>query len=470
MQIIIQDYIKDTYIAPSVCFELLCKVMTNDVGFYERHRRVLDQFRFTIDRELIVTSMGQLQIQRNNGKNNEDAFQYAIQFITTRIDETYRLVFNIWICLVFEIDIAGVTNATIDAIMNDNLPQQLYRLLSYNIAEVFCSITRTVNYNAETPSNKALFESSIKNKVTDIVFQYVRLYKFLKQPYVDNSEDVVRNMQFSKADGSLNLLLEVMIYKFFDSLHTLSIDMFENYIILIRNMFDTLILIIVSFDGIDRTNRMKIDAAMSHFAIFLMMIPKCSEILFVRQNIVNRFRAELNEYEKENIKTRNLSIFVTQHKVNKEQKHVSLFDLEVMLREGGKHTEKAQEIFDTTLNVSPMVLPQGGLMSEKTLFNTLHFADGVCSALTISSDNMIQVVSERFEKSKRDPFHYLTFLNDIFIELNNISREKARLLICDFSQLCSLHVPVFKLKVIGQFASPPQPQPQPQPHNNRSKW
>jgi hypothetical protein len=279
-----------------------------------------------------------------------------------------------------------------------------------------------------------------------------------------------------------------MIYKFFDTLHTFGNVMFENYTLLMRDMFDRLISMFAlfdGFDGIDQTNRMKIDAAMSHFAIFLMMTPKCSELLSVKMRPITEasrylssiFRAELNTYEN-NLKTIQSSIFVRQRRDNTEQTQVTLFDLEEMLEKGSKNDEVAQAILDNTVNVRPFILPPGGLMSEKTLFNTMQFSVGVCGALSISPDSMIQVVNERFEKSKRDEFHYLSFLNDIFIEFDNFCSKKGRVIICDFSQLCSSNAPEFILPTIEEHSAPsqsqsqsrqsqPKPQPLQQPQNSK---
>ena len=82
LQLIIEKYIKDKYIEPEVCFELLCKGVTEDDSFYEKHKGVLAQFRFAKYEELLAMSFGQLILQNNNSKNPKDAMEYTIQFIS----------------------------------------------------------------------------------------------------------------------------------------------------------------------------------------------------------------------------------------------------------------------------------------------------------------------------------------------------------------------------------------------------
>ena len=480
LQIIIEKYIKDKYIEPEVCFELLCKRVTEDDSFYEKHKGVLAQFRFAKYEELLAMSFGQLILQNNNSKNPKDAMEYTIQFISNITDETYKLVFIIWICVRFEIDISGVTNDTIDGHMMTNLPHQLCRLLSYNIAGVFCSLIQRANYNAET-SDKALLQRDII-KMAQMSFQYLKLYKFLKQPYFDNDEQSVKDMQFSKDDASLNLLLEVMIYKFFDTLHSYSIVMFDNYIILLKEIFNNFILLFVTFDGIDTTMKMKmkIDAAMSHYATFLLMTPKCSEILSFRetpgtrlapsQYIYLSFKLELKKYDQEKLQQQNVSMFVTQRKDNGEQKQTSFFQLEEMMREGIKSDEVAQEILSNTLNVTPFNLHEG-LMSEKTLLNAMQLLVGICDELAMDSNMMLPNINASFQGIQReDPFHYLTFLNFITVEFGNLCEKKnpSLSILCDFSQLCCSKVPAYRIldnkkPVLAPPQSRPRPQSRPQP-------
>jgi len=464
IQNLISEYFTTTYIEPTVCFQLLCNGV-ND-SFYERHRRVLDQFSFENPQQILAFSVGRFIIDKNSSKPNNEAFQESIQFITVNLNVIYTLVFEIWVCLVFDISLDGVVNDTIKAVMTVNLPHQLSRLLSFNSAGVFCQSTQRANYNART-ADKTLLQTEII-KITKIILEYSKLYKFLKQPYLDGDESV-KDMQFSNNDNSLKLLLDVMIYKFFDTIHSFSHVMFDNYIILLKEIFNNFLLLFVTFDGVDTPMKMKmkIDAAMSHFAIFLIMTPNCSEILSVKMrpiteasgHLSSAFRLELNTYEQETIQQRHSSIFVTQDRSSGEQKQRSFFELEEMIRNRSKSDEVAREILSNSLSVTPFRFSERDLLSERTILNAVQLLVGICHELQMDFNTTLPNISASFENIKHNgPFPYMTFLNYICVEVDNICQKKnpSPSVLCDFSQLCCSEIPAHKFKdgKKSQLASP----------------
>ena len=275
-----------------------------------------------------------------------------------------------------------------------------------------------------------------------------------------------------------------MIYKFFDTFHSFNDVMFDNYIILLKDIFNRFSILFVVFDGLETTMKMKIDEAMSHYALFLMMTPTCSEILSFREtpgirvsrseHISMSFGIELNKYDEENFLQRHTSMFVTQRKDSGEQKQRSFFELEEMIRNRSKRGDVAQEIRDNSLSVTPFNLPKDGLMSERTILNAMQLLDGICEEIKVNPDTRLPNVSGSFQDIKdRDQTPYMTFLNFICVEFVNLCQKKTPPLtiLFDFSQLCSSIVPTFEFKerkkpVMASLRVPqskPKSQPQPQP-------
>ena len=222
---VILQYIRDNYKTPEKVMSFLC-VNPAECTFLTIFRSDHPELHFLTAEEIISSSK---HVYATNGRN----LQNTMIFIETELREYYKILFDIWICFKFaiiqQVDDQREIKMELERTIMDYLPSQLITLLYNPLFDIFYGAIG--QFSDTTMTNRVIQEN-----VSDIVLLYSRLYIFLRQP--DSS---LPFFVFDKISISLALLSNVMVYKFFDSLHRISSTIFENYIDFLTLMFQTFI-------------------------------------------------------------------------------------------------------------------------------------------------------------------------------------------------------------------------------------
>ena len=251
---VINKYIDENYRTPSNVMIFLC-VTPLECTFLDKFRGYNPKLHF-----LTADEIRSLSYEYHRENNND--LQKTLIFIELKLKNYYNFLFDIWICFKFAIIQHIPEEATDEKIVEDTIakyfPIQL-TILIYALFNIF--------YIMMIESSDDITRSvAIKERVTDIVSLYSRLYLFLRMP-----EKSLPFFTFDKKDISLVLLLDVMIFKFFDSLHNVSSVIFDNYIHFVKLMFQTFISLLGNTPTPE--NRKKIDVGLGHVAVFLLDVP-----------------------------------------------------------------------------------------------------------------------------------------------------------------------------------------------------
>lgn len=421
----IQKYIIHAYLDPIATVQILCFGM--EYTFLDIFRRSNPALPFLTHKDLLELSL------RYHHETSGGNLQETLKFIKMQLNEYYNFIFDIWICFRFKIIERiddGITDPKIiKDIIIEHLHAQLRTLLNYLFDSIFyITVTRNISNSVK--------ESMIKKNVVETVLLYSRLYIFLQQP--DTS---LPFFTFNKQNILLVLLSNVMIYKYFDSLHKISSKLIENYISCIQQVFNRCISIFG--DTPTDENKEKIDFALGHLAVYFLNLLNLSFILSNSEVqpifICRQIEAE---FEKKEI------LFV------QEPNGKKIFTLEAAeaLRRSGDVTVfnvRRDLVFDP--------------MSENTtLQNAVEFVSEVRQKLnekqrsSISEDLMNPIIQdlERYYntlKAMYDYFSFILFLSELlqkFISTN--SKKGIRLkLRSNFSE-CSVKVPEFIICTIEE--------------------
>ena len=421
----IDKYIEDNYLNPQVTVSLLCSGPA-ECTFLDIFRQHNPDLPFLTEEDLRAVSH---DYYLRNGNN----LQETLVFIETELKKYYNYVFNVWIIFRFEIiqDVPdGSTDPQIiETMMINYLPGQLVNLLFYIFNSIFYDI---LNLKFKDSDKRSM----IQKNVVDTVLLYSRLYIFLKQP--DKS---LPFFSFNKRNVSLTFLLNVMVYKCFDSLHkNSSVIIFENYIACLQIFFNKYISIFG--DTPTDENKQKIDFGLAHLARFLLYLPNLSFILS-NNEIQPVFISRQIEGEFKKIKI----FFVREHD-GQIKKTFTLEEVEALKKSGTDVTR-----FDVRrdLDFNPM--------SEATLSNAIEFVSAVriklnekqgSSISDADEQPIIQEFKTRYLLFKDKGYDYFGFLSVLsqrlqnFVLRNSRSKEDKLILDSNFSQCCG-QIPEFAI-------------------------
>ena len=413
---IIYKFIKDNYLTSEQVVSFLC-VDPRECAF-------LDVFKTTNPRLYFLTVEDLLGLSRNYVTNNN--LQETLNFIKEELKKYYNFVFNIWICFKFKI-IEIIPDKTTDpqiiqTSIEDFLPGQMITLLQYLFDFVFYeTIIRPVGVK----------ESMIQMNVVNIVLLYSKLFIFLQNP-----DPSLPFFTFNKRNISFTLLLNVMVYKYFDSLHKISSIIFDNYINVLKEMFGTF----VSLFGDTPQSKEKIDFGLGHLAVFLLYQPNLSEILntssFVSRVLVDQFKQiDIFFFTAAN-GTKDISSLQKVEDL-KKRKDITGYDIR------------------KDLQFNPM--------SDNTFINARNLVSQVREELNTKQNSsvnqdvltpMIKDLKENYDlfKLRHDYFNFLYVLNGIvgnFVSTNSMSKKNKLMFCSDLSQCC-IQVPNFELRTFEE--------------------
>lgn len=414
----IQKYIIHAYLDPIATVRILCFGV--EYTFLDIFRRSNPALPFLTHKDLLELSL------KYHHETSGGNLQETLKFIKIQLNEYYNFIFDIWICFRFKIIERiddGITDPKIikDTII-EHLHAQLITLLNYLFDSIFyITVTRNISNSVK--------ESMIKKNVVETVLLYSRLYIFLQQP--DTS---LPFFTFNKQNILLVLLSNVMIYKYFDSLHKISSKLIENYISCIQQVFNRCISIFG--DTPTDENKEKIDFALGHLAVYFLNLLNLSFILSNSEVqpifICRQIEAE---FEKKEI------LFV------QEPNGKKIFTLEAAeaLRRSGDVT-----VFNVRRDLVFDPMPE-----NTTLQNAKNFVSEVRQKLnekqrsSISEDLMNPIIQdlERYYntlKAMYDYFSFILFLSELlqkFISTN--SKKGIRFILRSNFSECSVKVPEF---------------------------
>jgi hypothetical protein len=415
---IIYKFIKDNYLTSERVVSFLC--------VDPRERAFLDVFKTTNPRLYFLTIEDLLELSRKYVTNNN--LQQTLKFIESKLKEYYNFVFNIWICFKFKI-IEIIPDETTDPqiiqrSIKDFLPGQMITLLQYLFDFVFYeTIIRPVGVK----------ESTIQMNVVNIVLLYSKLFIFLQNP-----DPSLPFFTFNKRNISFTLLLNVMVYKYFDSLHKISSIIFDNYINVLKEMFGTF----VSLFGDTPQSKEKIDFGLGHLAVFLLYQPNLSEILntssFVSRVLVDQFKQiDIFFFTAANGTKYISSLQKVEEDLKKKRKDITGYDIR------------------KDLQFNPM--------SDNTFINASNLVSQVREKLNTKQNSsvsqdvltpMIKDLKHKYElfKLRHDYFNFLYVLNGIvgnFVSTNSMSKKNKLMFCSDLSQCC-IQVPNFELRTFEE--------------------
>ena len=419
----IDKYIENNYITAEGVVLLLCAGPAECI--------FLDIFRRNNPGLSFITRDDIRALSHDYYMRNGNNLQQTLSFIQGELKKYYKVIFDIWICFKFTI-IERIPDGTTDPqviqnIITDYFPGQLIILLSY----LFDSIFYNTIIRRFAPESK---KGMIQKNVVDIVLLYSNLYIFLQHP-----DPSLPFFTFNNRNISLTLLLNVMVYKYFDSLHKISSIMFENYIYFLNEMFKILISIFGNTSS--EQNKQKIDFGLGHVAHFLLYLPNLSEIL--QNDEINPKYVSLGlirEFEKKNI-------FFRRHSSGQIEKTLTLKEVLILKQPGNDVSE-----YDVERNIifNPM--------SQNTLSHAIEFISAIRIKVNEKqrssiSEGDIQSTIEQLKKDYGvtalgyDYFSFLYFSADLvekFISTNSQSKHNKIILRSDFSQ-CHIQVPQFEI-------------------------
>ena len=420
----IDKYIEDNYLNPQVTVSLLCSGPA-ECTFLDIFRQHNPDLPFLTEEDLRAVSH---DYYLRNGNN----LQETLVYIETELKKYYNFVFNTWIIFRFEI-IQHVPDGStdpqiIETTMLDYLPGQLVNLLYYIFDSIFYDI---LNLKFKDSDKRSM----IQKNVVDTVLLYSRLYIFLKQP--DRS---LPFFSFNKRNVSLTFLLNVMVYKCFDSLHKISSIIFENYIACLQIFFNKYISIFGNTPTDE--NKQKIDFGLAHLARFLLYLPNLSFILsnneiqpiFISREIEGEFKK--------------IKIFFVREHDGQIKKTFTLEEIEALKKSG---TDVTRFDIRRDLDFNPM--------SEATLSNAIEFVSAIRIKLNEKQGSSISDADEQpiikefktryllFKQKGYDYFGFLFVLSQRlqnFVLHNSRSKEDKLVLDSNFSQCCG-QIPEFEI-------------------------
>jgi len=260
----VKDFVTRNFI-PVITFALLIE---RDVMFARILQRV--NIRFLTLEDLLSQS---LEYYENEGRHN---LQKTIVFIKEKLKMNVKNIFNAWICFKF-----GIITKIPDETMNDPqifeetrpnyLPPQLMELLDYLFHILYRILTTSTP--GDTPER---IKMSIMMNVCNVVNLFSKLYMFLQTPIPSMSM-----LPFNKEDISFTLLLNILVYLYFDTLHSLleNSSIFNNYIYFLNDAFGLHVRMFKKDNDTPEILKSRIDNAFGHIALYLLHLPNLSEIL-----------------------------------------------------------------------------------------------------------------------------------------------------------------------------------------------
>jgi hypothetical protein len=413
----IKKYIDDNYITPPNVMLFLCASLGE--SFF------LNVFRQDHPNLHILTADVIRSMSHNYYIENGNNLQQTLKFIESKLKEYYKFLFDIWICFKFTIIIPA--EAKEEQIVEDTIIEYLPIKLTMLLYSLFNLFYRKIIESSSDMSKSV----TIQQEVTNIVSLYSKLYIFLRQP--DRS---LPYFIFDKRSISLILLLNVMVFKFYDSLHHVSLVIFDNYIHFVNLMFQTFI----SLFGNTPTpeNRDKIDVGLGHVAIFLLDVPNRvlhNDVIqpeYVPKQLMRDFE--------------NIQIFV-----DRSVRNSSKFSLkEVMeMKASGIDVTRLFPIDMLMFSpLTPVVLPNAiGMVLE--VRRRLNEKQGSTLG-DEDSGPIIEVLKQKYPRFEEtgDYFSFLQILNNLIdkftldhsVDINDKITARA-----DFSE-CRIKVPEFELR------------------------
>ena len=415
---IINKYIKDTYRTPSNVMRFLC-VNRMECQF-------LDIFRHDHPELHFLTADDISALSHNHYIENGNNLQETLTFVESKIKEYYNFLFNIWICFKFAIILQIPEKTREEQSVENTIIEYLPIRLTMLIYSLFNLFYRTIIGSL----SDELKSGTIQQHVTNIVSLYSKLYLFLQKP--DKS---LPYFIFDKKSVSLVLLLDVMIFKVFDSLHRVSSVIFDNYIHFVNLMFQTFISLLGNTPTPENIN--KLNAGLGHVAVFLLDVP--NRVLHndeIRPEYVSK--QLMREFE-------NIQIFVDRSVGNS-----SIFSLkEVMeMKASGRDVTRLFPIDRLVFSpMTPVVLPNtiGMVLEVRRRLNEKQkstLGDG-------DSGPIVEALKQkylRFEETG-DYFSFLQNLNNLIDKFtldHSVNKSDKVAAYADFSE-CRIKVPDFEI-------------------------
>ena len=415
---IINKYIKDTYRTPSNVMRFLC-VNRMECQF-------LDIFRHDHPELHFLTADDISALSHNYYIENGNNLQETLTFVESKIKEYYNFLFNIWICFKFAIILEIPEKTTEEQSVENTIIEYLPIRLTMLVYSLFNLFYRTIIGSL----SDELKSGTIQQHVTNIASLYSKLYLFLQKP--DKS---LPYFIFDKKSVSLVLLLDVMIFKVFDSLHRVSSVIFDNYIHFVNLMFQTFISLLGNTPTPENIN--KINAGLGHVAVFLLDVP--NRVLHndeIRPEYVSK--QLMREFE-------NIQIFVDRSVGNS-----SIFSLkEVMeMKASGRDVTRLFPIDRIVFSpMTPVVLPNaiGMILEVRRRLNEKQkstLGDG-------DSGPIIEALKQKYPRVEEtgDYFSFLQILNNLvdkFTLGHSVNKSDKIAAHADFSE-CRIKVPEFKM-------------------------
>ena len=254
----IKDYISKRYFTPSVALQLLCSGV-DEHTFFDLFKKRHSDLYFLTTEDLIGLS--------HEHYLKSVSLDNTFEFIDIQLKYYYNSIFNIYICFRFSIIHvipAKCTTILVGEMIKANLPEQLIILLYY-LFDTFYGIM--INPTIQSSTKKEM----MYNAVESFVLLYSKLYIFLRSP------EITLPFNFDIRNPSLVRLLDVMIYKYLDSIHKISSVIIDNYIMCVRHFFNRYISILGT--TYTRENIEKIDWGLVHLACYFLNLPNLSFIL-----------------------------------------------------------------------------------------------------------------------------------------------------------------------------------------------
>ena len=415
---IINKYIKDTYRTPSNVMRFLC-VNRMECQF-------LDIFRHDHPELHFLTADDISALSHNHYIENGNNLQETLTFVESKIKEYYNFLFNIWICFKFAIILQIPEKTREEQSVENTIIEYLPIRLTMLVYSLFNLFYRTIIGSL----SDELKSGTIQQHVTNIVSLYSKLYLFLQKP--DKS---LPYFIFDKKSVSLVLLLDVMIFKVFDSLHRVSSVIFDNYIHFVNLMFQTFISLLGNTPTPENIN--KLNAGLGHVAVFLLDVP--NRVLHndeIRPEYVSK--QLMREFE-------NIQIFVDRSVGNS-----SIFSLkEVMeMKASGRDVTRLFPIDRLVFSpMTPVVLPNtiGMVLEVRRRLNEKQkstLGDG-------DSGPIVEALKQkylRFEETG-DYFSFLQNLNNLIDKFtldHSVNKSDKVAAYADFSE-CRIKVPDFEI-------------------------
>ena len=357
----IKDYISKRYFTPSVALQLLCSGV-DEHTFFDLFKKRHPDLYFLTTEDLIGLSHEHYLKSVSLDKTLDKTFE----FIDIQLKDYYNSIFNIYICFRFSIIhfiSAKCTTIIVDRTIKANLPEQLILLLYY-LFDTFYGIMINPTF---PPSTKKVM---IYNAVESFVLLYSKLYIFLRNP------EITLQFNFDISNPSLVLLLDVMIYKYLDSIHKISSVIIDNYIMCVRHFFNRYISIFgttYTRENYTLENIEKIDGGLVHLACYFLNLPNLS---FILSNPGSSIPTEI-------IDGFNRKICIVKDSGN---------TIECTLKEVERINPKPDP---TSISVIPVTIEtEFNVMSQKTLDHAIQLVRGVTVQLNIKLPQFSKLNSE----------------------------------------------------------------------------